>query len=331
MSQSDIKRRFSFRACIGECIVRSVSRTMPDDVAPERDIARTDGAAIPADANAVNRVAVRIPTFWERNPGTRFRQLESQFALAGVTQDVTKNHYVCGNLDSRFADVVMGVINNPPATGMYETLKRELVRVASPCQRNDRFGRSLVDGEELGDRKPSVFLRHFQTLARDTMTDELLKTLWMDQLPASVRTVFITKKDDSLGELAVLTDAVIEVLPRAHVATASDSRDDDLRRSIAQLERGIAALLAERGKPTRRARFKSRRRTRSRSRHNGDRRDDGVCWYHGEFGAAARNAVARAVFRRETRREVVNRSRRHLARVKPPLRNGADYEDTIPR
>ena len=142
---------------------------MPDNVAPEREAARADGAAIPEDANAVNRVAVRIPTFWERNPGTWFKQLESQFALAGITQDVTKYHYVCGNLDSRFADVVMNVINDPPATGRYETLKRELIsRLSVSREQNIR---TLVDGEELGDRKPSVFLRHLQTLAGDTVTD----------------------------------------------------------------------------------------------------------------------------------------------------------------
>lgn len=131
---------------------------MPDNVATE-------------DANAVNRVAVRIPTFWEKNPGTWFKQLESQFVLAGITQDVTKYHYVCGNLDSRFEDVVMDVINNPPAAGRYETLKRELITRLSASREHNIRTLSLVDGEELGDRKPSVFLRHLQTLAGDTVTD----------------------------------------------------------------------------------------------------------------------------------------------------------------
>lgn len=76
----------------------------------------------------IARVSVKIPTFWEKNPETWFKQLESQFILAGTVQDATRYHYVVGNLDNKYADVVVDVINNPPAEGMYDKIKTELIK-----------------------------------------------------------------------------------------------------------------------------------------------------------------------------------------------------------
>jgi hypothetical protein len=51
----------------------------------------------------VDRVTVRVPPFWSNEPALWFSQLESQLALANVTADTTKFHYVVSNLDFRNA------------------------------------------------------------------------------------------------------------------------------------------------------------------------------------------------------------------------------------
>ncbi|XP_076661110.1 uncharacterized protein LOC143364948 [Halictus rubicundus] len=248
----------------------------------------------PGNANVVPlagvaRVAIKIPPFWEKNPRIWFQQLESQFVLSGITQDVTKYHYVTANLENKYADVVVDYIGSPPESNMYETLKTELIRRIADSKEQDI--RNLLEHEEIGDRKPSVFLRRLQGLAAGAVTDEFLKTLWMARLPTNVQTVLVTRRRDPLSDLAALADAVIEVSSRAQVNAASTSRMDETQALIAELRREIAALRV--GMDTRRARSKSRgprerRASKSRSRSDEVPPGDGRCWYHWKHGPAAR-------------------------------------------
>ncbi|XP_076247989.1 uncharacterized protein LOC143187636 [Calliopsis andreniformis] len=239
-------------------------------------------------APAVAPVAIRVPPFWEKNPATWFRQLESQFVLSGITRDATKYHYVSANLENKYADVVIDIINNPPVSNMYETLKAELIRRLSDSKEQNI--RHLLEHEEIGDRKPSIFLRRLQNLAGDTVSDDFLKTLWLGRLPTSVQAILITRQKDSLSDLAALADAVVEVSPRPQIAVAS-SGQNDLRAELAELRREIAALRMG-ASNFRRSRSKSRngRRGSSRSRNRGDEdmATDGKCWYHRKHGAAAK-------------------------------------------
>ncbi|KZC13185.1 hypothetical protein WN55_05518, partial [Dufourea novaeangliae] len=225
------------------------------------------------------------------NPTTWFRQLESQFVLSGITQDATKYHYVSANLENKYADVVIDIINNPPTTNMYETLKAELIRRLSDSKEQNI--RHLLEHEEIGDRKPSIFLRRLQNLAGYTVSDEFLKTLWLGRLPTSIQAILITRQKKSLSELAALADAVVEVTPRPQVTAAAveSSVQGDIRADLAELRREIAALRIETNS-FRRSRAKSRSGhrslSRSRGRNEGDIPTDGKCWYHWKHGAAAR-------------------------------------------
>ncbi|XP_076635464.1 uncharacterized protein LOC143348754 [Colletes latitarsis] len=266
------------------------------------DESQTSTAAASAE---VARVAIRIPPFWEKNPATWFRQLESQFVIGGITQDSTRYHYVAANLESRYADVVVDIIDNPPTTEMYNTLKTELIRRLSGSK--EQKIRHLLEHEEIGDRKPSIFLRQLQNLAGDTVTDDFLKTLWLGRLPASIQTVLLTRQKDSLAELATLADAVSEVKQRPQIAASTGP--DAIHEELAELRREIAALRVGRDR-YRRPRSPSRRRqrsptdspSRSRDRSNSPPPDDGRCWYHWKFGAAARKCREPCISRPENRR-----------------------------
>ncbi|XP_076686131.1 uncharacterized protein LOC143378313 [Andrena cerasifolii] len=241
-----------------------------------------------ASPPAVARVSIRVPPFWEKNPTTWFRQLESQFVLSGITQDSTKYHYVSANLENKYADVVIDIINNPPATGMYDKLKAELIRRLSDSKEQNI--RRLLEHEEIGDRRPSIFLRRLQSLAGDTVSDGFLKTLWMGCLPRGVHAVLVTRQNEPLDDLAVLADAVMEVAPGAQVAAASKP-PNDLHAEIAELRREIAALRLGRDNFCRaRSHSRGRRRGASQSRNHSRENipDDGLCWYHRKLGARAR-------------------------------------------
>lgn len=122
----------------------------------------------------IDRVAIKIPPFWAHYPELWFRQVENQFALSGITSDDTKFHYITGNLKARYAADVRDILFNPPVTRRYQLLKTELIRRLGTSQ--EKKLRQLLEHEEIGDRKPSQFLRHLRGLAGTAVPDELLKT-----------------------------------------------------------------------------------------------------------------------------------------------------------
>ena len=247
-------------------------------------------------AASIDRVATKIPPFWARDPELWFRQVESQFALSGITNDDTKFHYVTGNLDARYAEDVRDILVDPPETGKYQLLKTELIRRLGTSQ--EKKTRQLLEQEEMGDRKPSQFLRHLRGLAGTAVPDELLKTIWLGRIPASMRVILVTQTEAGLDKMAEFADAVSDALPERHqvAAVSTDSFETMLERltihittKMGELANGlrqeIAAVedrVSARGSRSRERRSPSRQRARSRGRGK-----DGVCWYHWRFGADA--------------------------------------------
>ncbi|GBP33839.1 hypothetical protein EVAR_20950_1 [Eumeta japonica] len=71
-------------------------------------------------------------------------------------------------------------------TGKYDKLKTELVKWLSVSQ--ERKIKQLLMHEELGDRKPSQFLRHLKSLAGPTVLEDFLRTIWSSRLATNLKT-----------------------------------------------------------------------------------------------------------------------------------------------
>ncbi|CAB0033508.1 unnamed protein product [Trichogramma brassicae] len=96
-------------------------------------------------------------------PAVWFAQAETQFALGNITTELTKHYHVISQLDVRAAAEVEDIITNMPANQPYTHLRQQLiVRLSSSEEQRIR---QLLHDEELGDRKPSRFLRHLKSLA----------------------------------------------------------------------------------------------------------------------------------------------------------------------
>jgi hypothetical protein len=67
----------------------------------------------PDSSFTLNRVGIRVPPFWPKKPAVWFTQLEGQFALVNITQDVTKFYYVISHLDNKYAAEVEDVTTTP--------------------------------------------------------------------------------------------------------------------------------------------------------------------------------------------------------------------------
>ncbi|XP_045463810.1 uncharacterized protein LOC123673369 [Harmonia axyridis] len=233
---------------------------------------------------------VQVPEFIAADPELWFAMAEASFYSAGVTQDRIKFGYIVGALPAKYATEVRYIIMNPPTDGAYHKLKTELIRrlCATQEEKNRRLER-----EEIGDRKPSQFLRHLQGLADPTIPESRMKSLWMKRLPKSVQVSLAIVKDISLQDLAVHADNIMEASrPPVQKLNETASIEAIISAKFAQIALGLnqeiatlRAELATHADRSRRNRSGDRSQHRPRSHSRSLQPFDGNCWYHWRFGA----------------------------------------------
>lgn len=250
-----------------------------------------------------DRVGIKGMVFWPEKPALWFAQMEGQFILSGITSDATKFYHVISKLDVQTATEVEDIIVNPPAQNKYDKLKQELITRLSASR--EHSVRQLLSHEELGDRKPSQFLRHLQGLAGPHFPEDFLRSLWSSRLPTHTQAIIATQTAISLDDVAKLADKINEVTPHPQtmcqvaVAQAPVSNIDamtDLNHRIDQLTAQVAALTTSRSRSRSTSRCYSER-LRSRSR-SGRQSTEGWCWYHWRFREQATKCRAPCSFRR---------------------------------
>lgn len=234
------------------------------------------------------RVGVRIPPFWPQEPALWFAQVEGQFALANITSDATKFYYVTAQLDHIYAAEVKDIIIAPPETNKYEKLKTELTKRLSASR--EKEVQQLLMHEELGDRKPSQFLRHLQHLAGPNIPEDFLKTIWTSRLPSSIQAVLAAQPLTPLQTLAEVADRVNDIVPATPVVATTQNTIDQMAKMIAQLTKQVHALSTRdpiRSRPT----YRREKRSRSTSRSHSSHKKYPNCWYHAKFGTKAKKCV----------------------------------------
>ncbi|XP_037959783.1 uncharacterized protein LOC119689109 [Teleopsis dalmanni] len=169
-----------------------------------------DGAQLASEAqqNAeIARVAVKIPPFWRADPALWFKQIESQFVIAGVTQDSTKFHTVVAAMESSVLSKISDIIINTPTSNVYSILKERLISSFSDSE--EKRLRRLFSNVEGGDKKPTEILNEMRTLSQGKVSEELLKQLWMQRLPLQVKAI-LSVSEDNLDKLSVMADKICD-------------------------------------------------------------------------------------------------------------------------
>lgn len=244
------------------------------------------------------RVGVRVPPFYPQRPALWFAQLESQFVLSNVTTDSTKYHYALSQLDPTYAAEVEDIISDTVSQNKYERLKTELIKRLSASR--DRKVKQLLTHEELGDRKPSQFLRHLKQLAGPDIPEDFMRTIWTSRLPSSTQSIIASQAKTPLDELAELADKIHDVVaPSPQVAATAAvpvMTDGNVTSQIAALTQQVRALTTRIDRMSRsrgRHNTPSRHRGRSSSagRSQSSHRKFPTCWYHSKFGADATKCV----------------------------------------
>lgn len=244
----------------------------------------------------ISRVAVKPPPFWKNNPALWFIQLESQFALADIKEDLTKYNYVVAAIDSEALNSVSDIILNPPAENKYDCLKNRLIDVHSESESAKL--QKLLQGLDLGDQRPSQLLTRMRALAGKNVGETLLKSLWLNRLSTSTQTVLAALNDD-LSVLAPVADKIHELsapISISNVKTASISTNSDLEQKIADLTKQVNELTTLVRRQHNRSRSRNKyARGRSFSPSSRNQNKD-YCYYHKRFGSKARKCCSPCTF-----------------------------------
>lgn len=228
-----------------------------------------------------------------------FVRLESWFENYNVWSDQTKFTTLVALLEHRQMTHVLGTVLNPPETNKYQTLKQAMLdNIGDSTQQRYR---KLINAGELGDHKPSYRLNELRRLANGEMNDNLLKQIWLAQLPSEVRAVLAICQDYDLNILAKKADDVSESLTPKHVASVSleatpeiqePAYINELRIAIEQIQRELKSSRSRPSSPPndkRRNRSSSRGPFRSSSRQRSESPESSqTCWHHRTFGDKAR-------------------------------------------
>lgn len=232
-----------------------------------------------------------IPTFFPLNVRLWLRQVDTHFEIHGLKSDKNKFNLLTVKLQPEVLTQVADIIENPPATNMYETLKARLITAFSDSEQKRL--KTLLSGIELGDRKPSALFNEMRQISGTMLTDDVLKNIWMAKLPETVRGhVAASTAKKSIAELMELADLVMDVSASSSVfgvqkPEPSTDRMSRLEATVEKLTEALAALTAHT-----RGRSQSRNRRSSSSAHDTSRSSEPLdanshCYYHNRFGAAA--------------------------------------------
>jgi hypothetical protein len=172
-------------------------------------------------------------------------------------------------------------------------VKAELVRrLSTSCEQRVR---QLFSHEEMGDQKPSQFLRHFKGLAPN-VPDDFLRTIWASHLPPHVQTILARQAEGSLKSAFHLADRICEITPLPTKASISPSKPDstvELLERVEELSRQAASPRASQthSRSQSKDRHRSHSRDRRRSTRDNFRTPHDTCWYHWKFGNATQQGT----------------------------------------
>lgn len=172
------------------------------------------------DTANVSRVTIKIPPFWHESPEIWFAQIEAQFGITGTTTDISKFNTIVSSIESRILNQVSQAVLHPPENDKYKNLKDMILKEYSDTEHKKMS--KLLSDMTLGDKKPSHLLNEMRRLGGANITDEFLKTLWMQRLPEQTRAIISASTGD-LTALATLADKVEEVSNSGRISNINNS------------------------------------------------------------------------------------------------------------
>lgn len=242
-------------------------------------------------------VVLAIPplAFNHQNPKLWFSTIEAQFHCRRIRTQADKFFVVHSMLPLDIQNEVEDVLLNPPADSQYDALKAAVLGLLHVS--DSRRLHQLLEGEALGDRKPSQLLTAMRRAGDGfNLDDKLLRTMWLQKLPLAAQQILSPYSDGTpLTTLASSADSICALGGQQNHVSSVDSAPDRIDMLLKQFER----LSADVNRLSLESGSRHRSKSRSRSFRRGDRsasRSNGVCWYHRRYGKDARKCTTPCAF-----------------------------------
>ncbi|GFS89866.1 peptidase A2 domain-containing protein [Trichonephila clavipes] len=158
-----------------------------------------------------NTTAVCLPTESNHTLPANFSRGSVQ--ISRISLEETKFHYLVSQLEPKYVENIWDIVNSKSDT-KYTDSKNRLLSLFKESE-NLRIKR-LLTGIELGDMKPSQLLQKLKTVATSDISDNLIKTLWLEKLPESIKNILVVS-DENLSKLAVMADKISDMTPRTEI------------------------------------------------------------------------------------------------------------------
>lgn len=244
-----------------------------------------------------------LPRFWAEDPLLWFLQIENKFLVHRISTQTRRFELLLDALPQEAISDVRDILMAPRSVTPYDDIKNALLKRL--VRSEESRIQELLNSAELGDRRPTQFLRHLQKLLGEkapSFDDAVLRELFLKRMPASVRIGLAVAHAQPLTQLAELADRILETSAATVAATRADvsSADiTDLRSLIDHLTTEVAELRrrdrrrhsSPSSSSTRDQRIFRRRSTPATARApspTSDQASTRPCYFHRRFGDAAR-------------------------------------------
>lgn len=245
------------------------------------------------EAAKSNLQRVHIPKFNKHNPHLWFAQVERSFALCDITSDTDKFDFVSVRLEDDILLSVEDLITNPPANDKFNVLRERLISKFAESPES-KLRRLLQGGETVG-MKPSEVLAHMKRLAPGKCNEAIIRTLFIGQMPESIRPLLSIWEQDDLDKLAKTADKMLEANNNMVSAISHSTSSSETQLSVSAINPSMADLIKSINILSDKMKIQSshnncRNRSRSRSRSQSGQKpsESQLCWYHVKFGKNAK-------------------------------------------
>lgn len=245
------------------------------------------------------------PPFVEDSPDIWIIQLDLYFARAQIVQQEVKFQTAASLLPAHHVMEFIDMIRDPPDQAYNELCGALKRRLGKSTEENLR---SILAAQQLGDRKPSQFLRHLLELTKPHITDKdspLVRQIFLQAMPdKALPFLQFLPPETPLDTLAGTADRVVSSLqqasaavnavnctelpsdPSCSLARANSDRLDKISQTLDEICHQLKRISnTSRNRSTSKHRSNSRRRSTSRDRN------PKLCWYHDKFGGKANKCV----------------------------------------
>lgn len=232
-----------------------------------------------------------MPNFWIKEPELYFANIEATFFTHKVEDDLTKFQLVISSLGPEELKLIRPLLDPESPNRTYENLKKTLILEFS--QSKQEKTRALLSQLKLDNQQPTTLLRKMRELADGAISDEFLKSMFLNQLPHYAQSILAISKEP-LDALAKQADQILSFSTPYETQAVSRGHDS----VIAALASKIEELTLKVDRLTRnseRQHYRGRSRKRSATpRHSSD---SDKCFYHEKFGEKARYCRSPCVYK----------------------------------